>query len=179
MNIEECFLLGIITKPIGLKGHFLIKLETDTPERYYSIQEAFFQIKPNQNYLVPFFFSHVSPHKPFLLRVATDTIHSVDEAKKLKGIKVFLPLSMLPKKKGKHFYFHEIIGFEVIDQSVGPVGNIRQVIEYPHQSVIQVFKNNKEILIPITENIIKKVDRKNKKLFIDAPSGLIDLYLHS
>ena len=39
------------------------------------------------------------------------------------------------------------------------------------------MKNDKEILIPIIDQVIKKVDRKEKKMFIEAPNGLIDLYL--
>ena len=46
------------------------------------------------------------------------------------------------------------------------------------QAVIQVMKDGKEILIPIHDDIIKKVDKKAKVLTVKAPEGLIDMYLN-
>jgi 16S rRNA processing protein RimM len=37
--------------------------------------------------------------------------------------------------------------------------------------------NEKEILIPLVDEVILKVDRKKKELHIRAPEGLIDIYL--
>ena len=39
------------------------------------------------------------------------------------------------------------------------------------------MKNDTEILIPVIDPVIKKVDREAKTIFISAPNGLIDLYL--
>ena len=57
------------------------------------------------------------------------------------------------------------------------VGKVKEIIEYPTQSLIQIIKDDKEILIPIHEDIVKNVDREGKKICIKAPSGLIDMYL--
>jgi 16S rRNA processing protein RimM len=43
--------------------------------------------------------------------------------------------------------------------------------------LLQLDYNGTEILIPIFEGLIEKVDRKKKELFIKAPEGLIDLYV--
>ena len=57
------------------------------------------------------------------------------------------------------------------------MGPIREIIEYPSQAIIQVFKDGKEILIPILDQVIQKVDRKAKKLYVNTPEGLIEMYL--
>jgi 16S rRNA processing protein RimM len=67
----------------------------------------------------------------------------------------------------------------MVDEVMGEIGQIETVLEYPNQNVFQVFKDKKEILIPIRDEIIKKVDRKKKTITILAPEGLIDLYLNS
>ncbi|MCX6266534.1 MAG: ribosome maturation factor RimM, partial [Bacteroidetes bacterium] len=88
-----------------------------------------------------------------------------------------LPITELPTLKGNQFYFHEIVGFQVVDQNHGNIGRIEDILELPHQSLFQIRYGEKEILIPIVDDIIQKVDRRKKLLMIEAPSGLIEIYL--
>ena len=91
--------------------------------------------------------------------------------------KLYLPLSELPERKGNKFYFHEIIGFTVIDKEFGVIGTISKVLEYPNQAVMQIFHDNKEVLIPISDEIITEVKRKNKEIHVTAPDGLLNIYI--
>ena len=100
-----------------------------------------------------------------------------DEAQMLVGSDLYLPLEMLPKLTGNRFYFHEVIGWTVIDSEKGDIGTIASVIDYPAQALFQIMKNDKEILIPVIDQVINKVDRDKKIIHITAPTGLIDLYL--
>jgi 16S rRNA processing protein RimM len=84
---------------------------------------------------------------------------------------------MLPKLSGKQFYYHEIVGFTVVDTEKGELGPVTEVLEYPTQAILQVMKDKKEVLIPILEQVIQNVDRDTKVLTITAPEGLIDMYL--
>ena len=84
---------------------------------------------------------------------------------------------MLPKLEGNRFYFHEVRGFKVVDSVYGDIGVLQEVIEYPAQPLFQVMKNGTEILIPVIDEVIDRVDRELKTLYITAPNGLIDLYL--
>ena len=43
--------------------------------------------------------------------------------------------------------------------------------------LFQIMNGDTEILIPILDQIIEKVDRENKTIYISAPAGLIDIYL--
>jgi len=45
------------------------------------------------------------------------------------------------------------------------------------QELLQLDHNGKEILLPISDELILEVDRENKILYISAPEGLIELYL--
>ena len=104
---------------------------------------------------------------------------TLEEASKLVGTAVYLPLELLPEKDGNDFYSHEVVGFLVVDEEKGELGNVREIIEYPTQSLIQIIKDGKEVLIPIHDDIIKEVNREEKKIYIKAPNGLIDMYLES
>ncbi|RZJ63135.1 MAG: 16S rRNA processing protein RimM, partial [Flavobacterium sp.] len=83
-----------------------------------------------------------------------------------------------PKLEGDKFYFHEVIGFDVEDKRLGIVGKIVSVNDIAAQPLFEVLKDNViEILIPMIDHFIVKVDRKNKVIKMDLPEGLIEMYL--
>lgn len=172
MNIDDCFYLGRITKPWGVKGQVVMFLDVDTPEDYLELDSAFVEIKGQ---LVPYFFhlDNLNGNKA----VATFEDLPSDQAAALVGHALYLPLDLLPKLEGNKFYFHEVVGFSVIDDEKGDIGTLEQVIDYPAQPLFQIMKNGVEILVPVIDEVIKKVDREGKTLYINAPKGLIDLYL--
>ena len=86
-------------------------------------------------------------------------------------------MNLLPKLKGKKFYYHEIIGYKVVDLNYGNIGSIISVNDASSQSIFVIENQKKQILIPINDKIIEKIDRKNKTIYISAPNGLIKLYL--
>ena len=45
------------------------------------------------------------------------------------------------------------------------------------QVLFEAKKGDKELLIPVTDQIITKVDREAKTIYVTTPEGLVDLYL--
>jgi 16S rRNA processing protein RimM len=172
MDIKDCFYLGKVTKPWGVKGQMVLFLDVDDPEEYLDLDSAFVEVKGQ---LVPHFF-HIDSLNGNKTVVTFEEL-SPAEAQSLAGRDLYLPLSVLPKLEGNKFYFHEVTGFKVVDSEKGDIGVLEQVIDYPAQPLFQVMKNGVEILIPVIDEVIDKVDREQKTLFITAPKGLIDLYL--
>ena len=172
MTQEECYQLGKITKPFGYKGQMVFFLDVDTPEDYEGLDAVFVEVKGS---LVPYFIKEMSINGNKAIVTFEDL--KADEAQALAGCKLFLPLNMLPKLDGNRFYFHEIIGWRVVDAEKGDIGTIASVIDYPAQALFQIMKNDKEILIPVIDEVIKNVNREEKTIYIEAPNGLIDLYL--
>jgi 16S rRNA processing protein RimM len=174
MTKDECYRLGNITKPFGYKGQMVFYLDVDSPQDYADLDSVFIETKTG---LVPYFFKvdNINGNKA----VVTFEDLTPDEAHALAGHDLYLPLDLLPKLTGNQFYFHEVIGFRVVDSQYGDIGTLQSIIEYPAQPLFQIDKEGKEILIPIIDPVIKLVDRENKTLHIDAPNGLIELYLNS
>ena len=172
MEIKDCYCLGRVTKPWGTKGQLVLFLDVDTPEDYLELDSAFVEIKGQ---LVPYFFhiDQLNGNKA----VATFEEITAEQASALVGHELYLPLDLLPKLDGNKFYFHEVTGFRVVDSVYGDIGTIEQVIEYPAQPLFQIMKNGVEVLIPVIDEVIDKVDRENKTIFITAPNGLIELYI--
>lgn len=174
MTKEECFYLGKIVGKFSFKGEVLIKLDTDEPEIYTEMESVF--IDYNEN-LVPFFVEKSSLQKSTLLRVKFEDIDTEEDAEDLVGAELFLPLSLLPELAEDQFYFHEIIGFDVIDATHGNIGKIVSVNDSTAQSLFEIIKGDKHILIPMNDEFIEKIDKKNKTIYLNTPEGLVELYL--
>jgi 16S rRNA processing protein RimM len=170
---EAHFYLGKIIKTHGFDGKVTAYLDTDEPEYYHNQKMVFLNMRGS---LVPYFINQIK----ILNNKATITFQDVDDiegSEILVSKEMYLPLSELPKLTGNKFYFHEVIGFTVIDKSFGEVGVINEIMDYPNQAVIQIFRKEKEVLIPINDDVIDKVDRKAKTITVTTPEGLLDIYL--
>jgi 16S rRNA processing protein RimM len=174
MRKEECFYLGKIAKKFSFKGEVLVYLDTDEPELYENLESVFVECG---KHLVPFFIENSSLHKNDLLRVRFEDINTEDAADELIGNAIYLPLEMLPKLEGNKFYFHEVIGFEIEDKRLGVVGKIQSINDSTAQPLFEVLDGDKEILIPMIDHFLVSIDRDNRKVIMDLPEGLIEMYL--
>ena len=174
MQKEDCFYLGKIVKKYSFKGELLVKLDTDDPSIYTKMESVF--IDKNKS-LIPFFIERSSLHKSTLLRVKFEDIDSEEDADKLLKSELYLPLEFLPQLTGNKFYYHEIFGFEAEDLSFGLIGIIKGVNDSTNQAILEIDRNGSEILIPLIDDFIKSVDRAQKKIILEVPEGLIDIYL--
>ena len=174
MRKEECFYLGKIAKKFSFKGEVLIYLDTDEPEQYQNLESVFVEIN---RHLVPFFIENASLHKNDFLRVRFEDVTTEAEAENLIGSEIYLPLSLLPKLTGNKFYYHEVTNFEIEDVRLGVFGKIVGVNDSASQPLFEVLNGEVEILIPIIDHFLVKIDRENKKVIMDLPEGLVEMYL--
>ncbi|WP_396149612.1 ribosome maturation factor RimM [Flavobacterium sp.] len=174
MRKEECFYLGKIAKKFSFKGEVLVYLDTDEPELYENMESVFVELNKN---LVPFFIENSSLHKNDFLRVKFEDVDTEEDADAIMGCELYLPLSFLPKLEGNQFYYHEVIGFEVEDQRLGVVGKIVSINDSTAQPLFEVLNGNVEMLIPMIDQFLIKVDRDNKKVIMNLPEGLVEMYL--
>lgn len=175
MRKEDCFYLGKIVKKFSFKGEVLTYLDTDEPELYKNLESVFIEFN---NYLVPFFIESSSLHKNNFLRIRFEDTKNEEDADRLLGCAIYLPMIMLPKLEGDKFYFHEVIGFDVEDTRLGFIGKIASINDTSSQPLFEILKGSIKILIPMIDHFIVKLDRENKKIILNTPEGLVDLYLN-
>ena len=174
MRKEDCFYLGKIAKKFSFKGEVLVYLDTDEPELYENMESVFVEFNKN---LVPFFIENSSLHKNDFLRVQFEDVDTEEEADSILNCDVYLPLSMLPKLEGNKFYFHEVIGFEIEDKRLCVFGKIVSINDSSAQPLFEVVNGTVEILVPMIDQFLVKIDRENKKVVMDLPEGLVEMYL--
>ncbi len=173
MNRDECFELGYVIKTHGLVGEVALHLDVDDPSMYEDLGGVFIEIKNN---LVPFFSEYTFFNNEKLV-VKFEDVEDLESAEKLKGTKVFMPIERLPKLDGDKYYFHELLGYEVLGVDGNAMGKVTQIYEANAQSLLAFEHKGKEVLVPINDDILVSVDKAKKEVKIDFPDGLIDIYL--
>lgn len=172
MTKQDCFYLGRVAKPFSYKGELVLFFDVDELEEYLDLDFVYIDINKR---LVKYNIESIRPHaNKVVVRFADVT---VEESNLLVGKDLYLPLEMLPKLEGNKFYFHEVIGYNVIDEAKGDIGIIKEIYDNTTQPIMSIDNKGKEILMPIIDEVIKEVDRKNRVIKIKAPQGLIDIYL--
>lgn len=174
MEKKDFYFLGKVTKTSGYLGNLMFFFDVDDINNYRELEAVFIEV---HNELVPFAIQTITFKNNQTAYVTLEDIKTEEEAAVLVGSDLYLPLAFLPTLTGKRFYYHEIIGFDIIDATHGNIGKVQSVIDQGPQAILSVLNKGKEILIPVSDHIIQKLDRKTKTINVDTPEGLIDLYL--
>ena len=174
MEKKDFYFLGKITKTSGYKGSLVFFFDVDDIDSYKDLEAVFININDE---LIPFAIKNINFKSAKSATVQMEDITDEESALVLVGNELYLPLSFLPKLEGNKFYYHEVIGFKVNDNHLGELGTVKEILDQGSQAILVVEKNDKEILIPITDDIIQLVDRKKQVVEVVTPDGLVDIYI--
>ncbi|WP_461789324.1 ribosome maturation factor RimM [Pedobacter sp.] len=174
MTKEESFYIGYITKTKGLKGEVQLFFEF---EEYEDLDLDVLFLELNGK-MVPFFVSSYKLYENKTGLFYFDDVDHVDKAQPLVKKKAYLPLSKKPEREDDEFYYTDLKGFIAVDETLGELGEIIEVNEYPQQFVATVSYQNKEILFPLNEDFIVEIDDEDQIITLDLPEGLLDIYLN-
>lgn len=171
MELKDCYFLGTITKAHGYKGELNVHLDTDEPQAYKNLESIFIE---KNGLLVPFFLKKAQLHKGNHLRIL---IEDFEFPESLIGRSIYLPLSSLPELDDNKFYYHQIIGFQMITEDDVVVGEIINVRDTTAQDLFEITSTEgKEILIPVIDDWIVSVNHNEKTISVRLPDGLLDVF---
>lgn len=173
MRKEDCYFVGKITRRHGYSGNVILKLDTDQPEYYNKLESIFIEIN---GLLVPFFIEKSQWNKMGTLIL---TFKNTQEAliDQILGKDTYLPLSSLPPLSGNQFYYHEVIGFSIIDTQGKNYGQIASINDMAAQPYFVLNLHQNEVIIPIIKDWIVKVNRENQQIQMQLPDGLLNIFL--
>ena len=174
MKKEDCFELGIITKPHGTKGEAILHLDTDYPEAYTDLESVFLEMK---GALVPYFFESIHLNKSNKAIVKFEDIESIEDVEIIKNAKAYLPVGFLPKLEEGQFYYHDVVGFTVIDENHGELGIVVSFSETTAQPIMVMDFKEKEVLIPVDKSIVLRADLDKHQVITCLPNGLLEIYM--
>jgi 16S rRNA processing protein RimM len=163
--------IGFINKLQGFKGEVHCIIERGYVEDYENEEFLFVMM---EGIAVPWAVEEVKEKRGAAVVKFVD-VNDEEYARRFIDAEVFV--EKRSKKNIEEPRWEDLAGYEVIDNVRGSLGIIKTIEEYPQQLIAAVMIKEKEVLIPLSEDFLEKVDDKEKKLFLNLPEGLIDLYL--
>lgn len=170
---DQYFCLGKVIKTHSFRGELVFLFETNSPESYADLKNIFINIEGS---LVPWFIEKLELQGEKAIAKLED-VDTIEMARTFVKRDIYLPIDKIDSSDKEAVFFREIIGFKVIDAVHGEIGIVKDILERPEQEIIQIEFKGKEILVPLSDEMISKVDHKKEILHLDTPEGLIELYL--
>lgn len=161
---------GKITKAHGLSGGLKLLPFSRLPENLNSITRIFIYSPGNRP--EPFTLEECRFEKGSAV-IRLEGIDSIEEAEKLIGRDVYIEKSDLPELGEGEFYWFELIGLDVYTEGGGYAGKVESLIDRALQSVLVVRDGEKEVLIPLSEPIIKEINLSESRIIISPVEGLL------
>ncbi|QCR24573.1 ribosome maturation factor RimM [Pontibacter sp. SGAir0037] len=173
MNIDACFQLGYIVKTHGIKGQVVAFFDVDYPEDYEDLESVFLE---QGGRLIPFFIDSMEPQQKGRFIIQFEDVKTVEQANKLRNTALYLPLDELPELDEDQFYFHEVIGYKVQDETHGALGIVKEFYDMPQQQLMAMEYLGQEMLIPVIDEIFLRADHEARQLHVRLPEGLLEVY---
>jgi ribosomal 30S subunit maturation factor RimM len=154
--------VGRIARKHGFNG-LLKALPTDA-NSVLPIQEKEFLFIEFDGKGVPFFVEAWDKDSSIL---QLEKVTSEAEATALEGKNILLPANLIPKEES------EWQGFQVHDETYGPLGALTRIDAYPGQDMLVVWTEKGELLIPAP--LVLEVDETARIICTGLPDGYLDM----
>ena len=173
MAAAQYFSVGRFVATHGLKGELLLKHSLGDVPGLQDLTVIFLPDRPES--FLPYFVEQIrikGPHEAFL---TLEGVATREQAKLLIQKEVWLRESDFIRTAGKATPI-SYLGYHLID-GAEDLGEIVEVIEQPMQILCKVIIREKEVLIPLHEKTLEKIDEEGKRLYVTLPEGLLGVYL--
>jgi 16S rRNA processing protein RimM len=70
--------------------------------------------------------------------------------------------------------YEHLAGYTLVDETLGAIGVIDEVLEMPQQEMAFLKYKNREVLVPLNEQLIRSIDEAKRQVIMDLPDGLLD-----
>ena len=171
MKFGECYKVGFILKPHGLKGEVTVSLDREFPANGDELKTLFIE---KQNQLIPYFIERIGIQGNKAL-VKFDDVDGPESALAISKLPVYLPKKSRPKSARDSFYDDEIVGFEVVDSAAGILGKVTGVTSAGPNKLLSIDYNGKEVLIPVHGPFITAINKLKKKIAVTLPDGFMEI----
>ena len=170
--MTQYFKIGKLVATFGLKGELILKHSLGKKTSLKGV--GFLFIEETKDNFLPYFIESTSIKNDDEIYIKIDGMETKESAKKLTPKEAWLTEEDFKKYAAKSAPI-SMLGYNLIDEGKD-LGEILEVIEQPHQLLCAILFKGKEALIPIHDQSLKKIDKKNQKVYVILPDGLLDIY---
>jgi 16S rRNA processing protein RimM len=169
-------LIGKVHSPQGIRGELYISVfaeEAAWVEKWDTLYvSSVDENQPSQDYKIVSARPHQKQNRwGFVIRL--QDMNDRNQAEAMKGLNVYIPESFLVSAEGEEIYLREVLGFRVIDQTRGEVGEVIGFSGNAMQDLLVIKGQKGKFEVPFVEPIHQSTDKDNKTLHMDIPQGLV------
>jgi 16S rRNA processing protein RimM len=170
--MNEYFKIGKLAATFGVQGQLVLQHDLGKKTSLKGLEAIF--IEETENSFLPYFITATKIKNDREIFISLQGIESKEEARFLIKKEAWLAENDFKKFAAASAPI-SFLGFMVIDNKE-ELGEVLEVIEQPHQVLCRIIIGGKEVLIPVHENSLEKIDKKNRRLYVNLPDGLLDIY---
>ena len=170
--MTEYFKIGKFVGTFGLKGELVLKHNLGKKTSLKGLQSLF--VEERKESFIPWFVESTRIKTEEELFVKLEGVNTREAALKITQKEAWIPEEDFKKFSAKSSPIN-LLGYDVMEEDK-LLGKILEVIEQPHQVLCRIDINGKEAYIPLHEETIIKVDRKNNRVIVALPPGLLEIY---
>ena len=177
-NAEERVTLARVLRPLGRRGEVACEILTDFPEKLMKLREVF--LWSGEGASAPAKISvrkcWLSPARGGQVVFHFEGVNSIEEANRLRGLQVQIPLAKRAKLKAGSYFVTDLIGCEVWEVGASEaLGVVRDVSRGTGTPVLEIDTKEGELLIPLAEEICPRVEPASRRIEVRLPEGLKEL----
>ena len=170
--MNQYFKIGKLAATFGVEGQLVLQHNLGKKTSLKGLETIFIEEKKDS--FLPYFVTSAKIKNDKETFILLEGIQSKEAAHFFVKKEVWLSEKDF-KKSAAVAAPISFLGFTIINDKK-ELGEVIEVIEQPHQVLCAIMIDAKEVLIPIHENSLEKIDKKNRKLFVNLPDGLLDIY---
>lgn len=171
--MSEFIQIGFTRKSHGVAGEIKVAIDELFEEIFLEADRVFLEVRGRK---MPYFLEHVRGGGELIAKF--EDVKTREDAVLIQSKPIFLPAAEVPanlEAEAEGLEFEFVTGFALIDKTLGRVGEITEVIEMPQQEMAALNYQGREVLIPLHESLIERIDEAKKEVHVDLPEGLLDL----
>lgn len=170
--MDQYFKIGKLAASTGLKGELVLQHSLGKKTTLKGLEAIFLEDKKDS--FIPYFIQSAKIRSENETVIKLEGIDIMEAARKLTPKEVWMAEADFKKFAAKSSPI-ALLGFNIIHNEED-LGEILEVIEQPHQVLCTILVNGKEALIPIHEDNLEKIETKSRRVYVNLPDGLLDIY---
>jgi 16S rRNA processing protein RimM len=171
---ENLHLIGQITKLHGFRGELTVFLDTSIPAEYARLEHLFLNIRGT---MIPYVVESLEQKTRNSAKLKLQGVDSEEAAKALVKSEVYIERDELTEADDMRRQLQEMIGYRVADVHYGEVGTLHRLLELSGNPQLEIQHPAAMILLPLQEDFIREINHAERKILVEAPPGLIELFL--
>jgi len=171
--VTEYFKIGKLVAASGLKGELILKHTLGKKTSLKGLEAIFIEDKKDS--FIPWFIQSVRIKNADEVYLKLEGVDVREAAMKISQKDIWITETDFKKFAAKTAPI-SLLGYTIINHKE-TLGEILEVIEQPHQLLCRLEIRGKEVLIPLNEGFLQKINHAKKQVIVELPDGLLEIYL--